>query len=87
MTDRDMRYYEDYSKLITAHSKKQSLVDMDLRKDYAPPKDLYVEVRALEDITIKEKGVDRSIEKNQSYLLRRSDVEVYIRRGYFQINE
>lgn len=87
MDEKDKKYYEEYNKLVTGYSKKLSLVDMDLTKDYAPPKDLYVEVRALEDLAIKEKGVVRKIEKNQSYLLKRSDIDIYIRKGLFTINE
>ncbi len=87
MDDKDRKFYDDYNKILSAYSKKQSFVDLDLTKDYTPPKDLYVEVRALEDFTLKEKRYATKIEKHQSYLLKRSEIEIYIRRGYFSINE
>jgi hypothetical protein len=87
MDDKDRKYFDDYNKILETYSKKQSLVDLDLTKDFAPPKDLYVEVRALEDFSLKEKGTIKKINKHQSYLLKRSDIESYIRRGYFSVNE
>jgi hypothetical protein len=87
MDDKDRKYFEDYNKILQTYSKKQSLVELDLTKDYTPPKDLYIEVRALEDFVLKEKGVTRNLQKHQSYLLKRSEIEVYIRRGFFSVNE
>jgi hypothetical protein len=87
MDDKDRKYFDDYNKILEEYSKKQSLVDLDLTKDYAPPKDLYLEVRALEDFSLKEKGTTINFHKHQSYLLKRSEIESYIRRGYFSINE
>ncbi len=89
MDERDRKYYSEYSKLINKHSKTQCLVELDLTKDYHPPKDLYLEVRALEDIkdiTIKN-GNSISVTRNNTYLLKRSDIDIYIRRGLFSINE
>jgi hypothetical protein len=87
MDEKDKKFYEEYNKIVTNYHKKLSLIDLDLTKDYTPPKDLYVEVRALEDMTITENGGSRKIEKNQSYLLKRTDIDLYIRRGLFSINE
>lgn len=88
MDEKDKKYHDEYKRIVNQYSKKLSLVDLDLTQDFTPPKDLYVEVRALENIKIKEKsGTTRNIERNQSYLLRRSDVENYIRRGLLIVNE
>jgi hypothetical protein len=55
--EKDSKYFQDYSSLIYKFSKTQSLVDLDLTKDFTPPKDLYVEVRANENIdTLKTKN-------------------------------
>ncbi len=93
MDDKDKKYSDSYNKLVSDYSKKLCLTELDLMKDYQPPTDLYLEVRALEDITISENDfasgdkTERKIEMNQSYLLKRSDIDVYIRRGLFSINE
>ena len=88
MDERDKKYYDEYKRIVNQYSKKLSLIDLDLTQGFSPPKDLYVEVRALENLVIKEKsGMTRNIEKNQSYLLRRSDAENAIRRGLLLINE
>jgi hypothetical protein len=50
LDDRDKKFIEDYNKLVNLHSNSQCKFDLDLTKDYVPPKDLYIEVRAREDI-------------------------------------
>ncbi len=52
MDERDKNYYQEYLNLIKKYSKSLSLNDIDIFKGYNPPKDLYVEVRALDDIGI-----------------------------------
>ena len=73
--------------LLQNQSKYKEAYD-NLTKDYSPPTELYCEVRALEDIN----GIDTyegkiNIEKNHTYSLRRNDIEHYIRRGLFTLNE
>jgi hypothetical protein len=88
MDEKDKKYYDEYKRIVNQYSKKISLCDLDLTQDFTPPKDLYVEVRALENLKITEKsGTIRSIKKNQSYLLKRSDAENYIRIGSLVVNE
>jgi hypothetical protein len=50
LDDRDKKYIEEYSKIINTHSNYHCKFDLDLTKDYTPPKDLFIEVRAVEDI-------------------------------------
>jgi hypothetical protein len=88
MSEIEKKYSEDYEKLINKYSRKQGLFECDITKDYTPPKDLYVEVRALDSFSFKCAGGQIvKVETNQSYLFKRSEVEIYIRRGYFAINE
>ena len=88
MHEKDKQYYESYNNLINHYSKKLSFSDMDLTKDYNPPKELYVEVRALDNINnIKTYEGVVNVEKNHTYSFRKSDIEHFLRRGMFVINE
>jgi hypothetical protein len=88
MSEVEKKYSEEYEKLINKYSRKQGLFECDLTKDYTPPKDLYIEVRALDSFSFKgASGQINKVELNQSYFFKRSEVEVFIRRGYFSINE
>ena len=88
LDEKDKIYYEEYNKIINKYSKTQSYIEIDVTKDYTPPKDLYVEVRALDNGKIKEKnGNVMNININQTYLLKKSDIDLWIRRGLFTINE
>jgi hypothetical protein len=78
------------------HSNSHCKFDLDLTKDYTPPNDLYIEVRAredIEDVKTKLGGKDglfiivMTLEKNNTYLVKKSDVELFIRRGQLVINE
>ena len=64
--------------------------DFNLTKDYAPVKDIIVEVRALENI--KNVSIDSgkkkiNLIKNHTYALKKNDIEHYLRRGMLVINE
>lgn len=87
--EKDKTYYEEYNKLIHKHSKLQSLVDFDLNVNYTPPKDLQIEVIAREDIeNFKTKnGKIIQIKKDNIYTFKKSEIEVYLRKGYFSITE
>lgn len=88
MHEKDKQYYESYNNLINHYSKMLSFSDMDLTKDYNPPKELYVEVRALDNINnIKTYEGVVNVEKNHTYSFRKSDIEHFLRRGMFVINE
>ena len=88
MSEVEKKYSEDYEKLLNKFSKKQGLFECDLTRDYIPPKDLYVEVRALETFSFKlSNGNNMKVSCNQSYHFKRKDVDIYIRRGYFVVNE
>jgi hypothetical protein len=87
--DKDKKYYDDYLNIINKYAKTQSFINMDLNKDLTPPKDLYIEVRAINDIGVLnlKDGNSLFIKKNCSYLMKRSDVEDHIRNGNMSINE
>ena len=50
LDEKDKIYYQKYNQLINRYSKTISESDFNLTKDYAPVKDIIIEVRALEDI-------------------------------------
>lgn len=54
LDERDKKYYDEYYNLLNKYSKSLSFNDMEIFKSYNPPKDLYVEIRAVEDIGIIE---------------------------------
>ena len=50
LDEKDKIYYKKYNQLINRYSKTISESDFNLTKDYAPVKDIIMEVRALENI-------------------------------------
>ena len=88
LDEKDKKFYEQYSKSIRDYSKMISDSEMDLTKDYKPPKDIYIEVRALENIdNVKTHEGIINVEKNHTYSFRKNDIEHYLRMGMFAINE
>ena len=90
LDEKDKIYYQKYNQLINRYSKTISESDFNLTKDYAPVKDIIIEVRALEDI--KNVSVDSgnkkmNLTKNHTYTLKKNDIEHYLRRGMPVINE
>ncbi len=56
MDEKDKKYLDEYSKVVKKYSETySSRIELDVTKDYTPPKDLYVEVRVREDVEIKTK--------------------------------
>ncbi|CAG9331172.1 unnamed protein product [Blepharisma stoltei] len=81
----EMDYFKQYSALLQDYSRKVSK-SLDLTGDLQPPKDVFVEVRATEDvgdIVLPETG-QVSLEKNTVHLLRRSEAAGLIRQGVLQ---
>ena len=86
--EKDKNYYEQYNKLISRYSKMIGDTDFDLTKDYLPPKDLYIEVRALKDIkNINTFEGKINVTKGHTYSFKRQDIEHYLRSGLMVINE
>ena len=76
---RESEFFSDYNKGLGAY---MDAVGMDLSTDLHPPKELYIEVRCLEDIgeIATEEGTI-NLEKDSQHFVRRSDVEPLIRQG------
>lgn len=88
MDEKDKNYQEQYYNLINKYSKNISECDFDLTKNYQPPKEIYIEVRALQDINnLKTFEGEINVVKNHTYSFRKNDIEHYIRKGLFAINE
>lgn len=88
LDEKDKKYYQQYSNLINNYSKCINFSDMDLTKYYSPPQDLYVEIRALQDIN----GIETSegkvnLVKNHTYSFKRKDIEHFLRIGMVVVNE
>ncbi|QSL66308.1 hypothetical protein MERGE_000686 [Pneumocystis wakefieldiae] len=76
-------YLRNYINLLT-HFKSQWM-GIDFSGDLEPPKDLYINVRVLQDIgEIQTEYGAITLNKNSQFFLRQSDVEGLIRQGYLQ---
>lgn len=88
LDEKDKVYYKKYNQLINKYSKMISDTDFNLTKDYAPVKDIIVEVRVLKDIKdAKIDGKRKNLVKNHTYTCKKCDIEHYLRRGMLVINE
>ena len=90
LDEKDKIYYQKYNQLVNRYSKTISESDFNLTKDYAPVKDIIVEVRALEDIRnvpIDSGKKKLNLKKNHTYTMKKYDIEHYLRRGMLVINE
>eukprot|EP00040_Diaphanoeca_grandis_P029743 m.174832 g.174832 ORF g.174832 m.174832 type:complete len:192 (-) comp31786_c1_seq3:437-1012(-) len=78
----EIDYFTEYSKGLNTYMQS---VGLDLCSDSLPPKDLYIEVRVLEDLgeIATEEGFI-TLEKDSQHFLRRSDVEALIKQGSLQ---
>ena len=90
LDEKDKIYHQKYNQLIERYSKTISESDFNLTKDYIPVKDIFVEVRALDDI--KNVSIDSGkkkikLIKNHTYTLKKNDIEHYLRKGMLVINE
>ena len=89
MSAGEQKFFRDYVKLIDEYSKNVGLKTngklsgFDLTVDLSPPKDLFVEVRVVQDLGdfyLPESGVV-NLQKNTTHLLRKSECENLIKRG------
>jgi len=88
LDEKEKKYAEEYSALLKKYSKSNSFSLLDVTTDTLPPTDLFVEIRALEDINkVKTKGGEVKLEKNMTYYLRRSDIDYLLKKGLVEINE
>ena len=90
LDEKDKIYYQKYNQLINRYSKTISESDFNLTKDYAPVNDIFIEVRALENIQnvpIESGKKKINLIKNHTYTLKKFDIEHYLRRGMIVINE
>lgn len=89
LSESETRYFKDYIENLDTYNKSISNMlgsdcsNIDLTVDLNPPKELYVEVRVNKDvgtITLPESG-EVKLQKNSTYLLRRSEADHLIKRG------
>ncbi|EMR09533.1 hypothetical protein PNEG_02119 [Pneumocystis murina B123] len=76
-------YLRKYITLLT-HFKSQWM-GIDFNGDLEPPKDLYINIRVLQDVgEIQTEYGAITLNKNSQFFLRQSDVEGLIQQGYLQ---
>lgn len=85
LSPQEKAYFEGYDQLVSNY-----MNDMDvlLTSDQVPPKELFVEVRALQDVgeVMTESGVV-NLKRNTAHLVRRSDAELLVRQGLVKLTE
>jgi GINS complex subunit 1 len=75
-------FFRQYDDVLAGYIGKCGL---DLTADLVPPKELYVEIRVLEDCgEIMTESGSVMLERGTTHHLRRSDVEHLIRKGYLE---
>ncbi|KTW26997.1 hypothetical protein T552_02489 [Pneumocystis carinii B80] len=76
-------YLRKYNGLLTYF--KSQWMGIDFNGDLEPPKDLYINIRVLQDVgEIQTEYGAITLNKNSQFFLRQSDVEGLIRQGYLQ---
>lgn len=76
---KELAAHHAYDKLLTTY---MASVDLVLTGDLTPPKDLYIEVRALRDVgEIQTEAGTVQLDRDTVHLLRRTDAEMLIRQG------
>ncbi len=75
-----MAFFGAYDRCLGNYMR--SFPELDLTTDLHPPKDLFIEVRVLQDCgEIMTDNGAVTLEKNSTHFLRRTDVEPFIRQG------
>lgn len=79
LSRREMEHYHAYKSLVSEY---QVACGVELLTNMQPPKDLFVEVRALKDLgeIVLESGHAVVLNKNTTHYVRRSDVELLIKQ-------
>ena len=91
MSPAEQKFFHDYLQLVDKYSNdlsesvygKASRAEFDLMVDQTPPKDLFVEVRVLQElgaVFLPESG-SVNLQKDTTHLLRKSECENLIKRG------
>lgn len=82
LADREIDYYRDYQQLVADYMDE---LDMDLLVDMQPPKDLVVEVRALQDHgEVSTEFGSLHVVKDSTHFMRRADAEPLIRQNVLE---
>ena len=79
ISNREKDYFIRYNSILTDY---QDNVGLDLTSDIIPPKDLFIQVRVLENCgKIMTENGTVSLDKGSLHFLRRADVESFVREG------
>lgn len=74
--------FSDYAALVNEY--KTYFLDLELTNSLAPPRDMYIDVRAMRDGEIQTEVGSVKLIKGGQYCLLRTDVERFITMGYLQ---
>ncbi|KAJ1417921.1 hypothetical protein B484DRAFT_400647 [Ochromonadaceae sp. CCMP2298] len=79
LSTREKEYFTAYNALL---SEVNESLDLDLGQDLEPPRDLFIEVRVLQDCgRIMTDSGPVNLDKGSLHCLKRSDVEQFVREG------
>jgi GINS complex subunit 1 len=79
----EIKYVEKYDNLLSKYSRK---VGINVSYDMDPPKDVFIEIRALKDFgKFETENGTLNITKNLTYYLKRMDAEPLIKQGIAQV--
>lgn len=82
LSTEEKQFFNDY-KQINVEYQQSFPFDLDLKKDMEPPRNIFIEVRVLEDCgeVVGSDGNFLTLEKNSTQFVKKSDVEHLIRQG------
>ena len=79
----EVTYFKNYTKLIEDYSKNAVKWNIDITTTLEPPRELYVEVKVLEDlgeVYLADTGTVK-LQKNSVHYLKKSDIEGFLKQG------
>jgi GINS complex subunit 1 len=82
LSENEKDFYIDYKELVSKYQDSFP-VQLNLLTDLEPPKDLFIEIRVLENIgeIVNKNGEVLNLQKNSTLLVRRCDVENLLKQG------
>ena len=82
LSDNEKKFYNKYAEILRSYQNSFP-IDIDLLTDLEPPKELFIEIRVLEDCgeIVTSSGEILNLDKNSTLLVRRCDVEYLLRQN------
>ena len=82
LADHEKKFYNEYAALMRNYQNSFP-IEIDLLTDLEPPRELFIEIRVLEDCgeIVTASGEFLKLDKNSTLLVRRCDVEYLLRQN------